>query len=46
MIEKGSKDAKKTGVDPELLTNLYNTRIEWSMKYEFSEFDKIYEIKI
>ena len=45
VIEKVSKHAKKTGVDPELLTNLYNTMIEWSINYEFGEFDKINEIR-
>ena len=44
VIEKVTRHAKRTDVDPELLATVYKIMIEWSINYEFGEFDKINKI--
>ena len=44
VIEKVTRHAKRTDVDPELLATVYKTMIEWSINYEFGQFDKINKI--
>ena len=41
VIKKVSNHAIDKGADPELLSNLYRTMIEWSINYEFGQFDKM-----
>lgn len=41
VIGKISKHAEKTGCEPELVSNLYRTMIEWSINYEFVRFDEL-----
>lgn len=43
VIKKVSKHADKVGADPELISNLYRSMIEWSINYEFDRFDDIKE---
>ncbi len=44
VIEKVTRHAKRTDVDPELLATVYKIMIEWSINYEFGQFDKINKI--
>ncbi len=44
VINKVTRHAKRTDVDPELLATVYKIMIEWSINYEFGEFDKINKI--
>jgi len=44
VIEKVTRHAKRTDVDPELLATIYKIMIEWSINYEFGQFDKINKI--
>jgi len=44
VIEKVTRHAKRTNVDPELLATVYKIMIEWSINYEFGQFDKINKI--
>ncbi|MEZ5756803.1 MAG: chorismate mutase [Emcibacteraceae bacterium] len=41
VIKKVSEHASKNGADPKLVADLYRTMIEWSINYEFDQFDKI-----
>ena len=41
VIKKVSEHATKNGADPKLVADLYRTMIEWSINYEFDQFDKI-----
>lgn len=43
VIRKVSIHAVEKGADPELLSNIYRTMIEWSINYEFGQFDKLNE---
>ena len=44
VINKVTSHAKRTDVDPELLATVYKIMIEWSINYEFGQFDKINKI--
>ena len=44
VIEKVTRHAKRTDVDPELLATVYKIMIEWSINYEFGQFDKVNKI--
>lgn len=41
VVEKVTNHAFKNGLDPELVSGLYRTMIEWSINYEFGKFDEL-----
>lgn len=41
VVEKVTNHAIKNGLDPELVSGLYRTMIEWSINYEFGKFDEL-----
>ena len=41
VINKVSDHAAKVGGNPDLVSSLYEIMIEWSINYEFDQFDKL-----
>lgn len=41
VIEKVTAHAKKSGVNPDLISAIYESLIEWSINYEFKKFDQL-----
>lgn len=41
VVTKVTQHAIKNGLDPELVSGLYRTMIEWSINYEFGKFDEL-----
>ena len=41
VVTKVTNHAIKSGADPELVSGLYRTMIEWSINYEFGKFDEL-----
>ena len=41
VVAKVTAHAIKCGADPELVSGLYRTMIEWSINYEFGKFDEL-----
>ncbi len=45
VIKKVSSYAREQGADPELVSVLYRTMIEWSINYEMKKFDELKNMK-
>lgn len=41
VVAKVTAHAIKNGADPELVSGIYRTMIEWSINYEFGKFDEL-----